>query len=83
MKQKQPSKKFWTMLSSVNLLALIYPIKLLIRAESMDENFFAICALVGSVLLLVVVDAVSILVMDTVAAKRQREERGSQWQLQR
>jgi hypothetical protein len=53
----------------VNLLGLIYPIHLLLRANSIDENLFATC--VGSFFLLVVVDAVSILVAQAVGtAKR-------------
>ena len=48
----------------VNVLGLIYPIHLLLRANSVDENLFATCVLVGSLFLLVVVDAVSIVVAE-------------------
>ena len=47
---------------------LIYPILLLLRANSVDENLFATCVLVGSLFLLVVVDAVSIVVAEAVGA---------------
>ena len=54
------------MLTMVNVLALIYPIHLLLRANSVDENLFATFVLVGSLFLLVVVDAVSIVIADAV-----------------
>ena len=66
MKRNKPSTQFWTVLSTVNLVALIYPINLLHRAESADENLFAAFALVGSLFLLMVVDAVSIVVRDVI-----------------
>ena len=50
----------------VNLLGLIYPISPLLRANSVDENLFATCVLVGSLFLLVVVDAVSIVVAEAL-----------------
>ena len=62
MKGSKPTTEFWTVLSVVNVLWLIYPIHLLLRANSVDENLFATCVLVGSLFLLVVVDAVSIVV---------------------
>ena len=50
----------------VNLLGLIYPIHPLLRANSVDENLFATCVLVGPLFLLVVVDEVSIVVAEAV-----------------
>ena len=64
MKRSKPTTEFWTVLTMVNLLGLIYPIHLLLRANSVDENLFATCVLVGSLFLLVVVDAVSIVVAE-------------------
>ena len=64
MKTNNPTTKFWTVLTMVNVLALIYPIRLLLRANSLDENLFATCVFVGSLFLLAVVDAVSIVVAD-------------------
>ena len=49
-------------------VGLIYPTHLLLRANSVDENLFATCVLVGSLFLLVVVDAVSIVVAEAVGA---------------
>ena len=66
MKTNKPTTEFWTVLTMVNVLALMYPIQLLLRANSVDENLFATCVLVGSLFLLVVVDAVSIVVAEAV-----------------
>lgn len=52
----------------VNLLGLLYPIHLQLRANSVNENLSATCVLVGSLFLLVVVDAASIVVADAVGA---------------
>ena len=66
MNRSKPTTEFWTVLATVNLLGLIYPIHLLLRANSVDENLFAACVLVGSLFLLVVVDAVSIVVAEAL-----------------
>ena len=54
MKTNKPTTEFWTVLTMVNVLAPIYPIHLLLRANSVVENLFATCVLVGSLFLLVV-----------------------------
>jgi hypothetical protein len=66
MKRSKLTTEFWTVLTMVNLLGLIYPIHLVLRANSVDENLFATCVLVGSLFLLVVVDAVSIVVAEAL-----------------
>jgi hypothetical protein len=66
MKRSKQTIEFWTVLTMVNLLGLIYPIHLLLRGNNVDENLFATCVLVGSLFLLVVVDAVSIVVAEAV-----------------
>lgn len=60
MKRKQRTTEFWTVLAVVNVLALIYPFNLLLRANSVDESLFATLVLIVSAFLLVAVDAVSI-----------------------
>lgn len=55
---------------TVNIVTLVYPINLLLRANSVDENLFAAFALIGLVFLLMVVDAVSILVAEEVGITR-------------
>ena len=66
MKRDKSTTKLWPVLAAVNVLALSYPINLLIHAESTEEHLFAAFALVGFVFLLTVVDAVSIVVADVV-----------------
>ena len=66
MKTDKPTAEFWAVLAMVNVLALMYPIHLLLRANSVDENLFATCILVGSLFLLVVVDTVSIVVAEAL-----------------
>ena len=70
MKRNKPTTEFWTMLTMVNVLGLIYPIHLQLRANNVDENLFATCVLVGSLFLLVVVDAVSIVVAEAVGTDK-------------
>ena len=70
MKRNKPTKWFWTVLGTINILALIYPIQLFVRAESLYESLFAICVLIGFLFVLVVVDAVSITVSDVIGSKR-------------
>jgi len=65
MKKDKPKTQFWTVLAAVNVLAVTYPINLLIRAERADENLVAIVVLLGVIALLLVVDAVSIVVSRT------------------
>jgi hypothetical protein len=59
-------------LALVNVLALIYPINLLLRAKSVEENLFATFVLIASVFLLALVDAISIVVADAVGPGKHR-----------
>jgi len=70
MKKNKPSTNFWGVLATVNVLALTYPINRLHRADSTDETLFAVFALIGSLFVLIVVDAVSILVADVIGNLR-------------
>ena len=64
MKKNKPRTNFWGVLATVNVLALMYPIMLLHRADGADETLFAVFALIGSLFVLMVIDAVSIVVAD-------------------
>jgi hypothetical protein len=66
MKKSKPTAEFWTMLTIVNVLGLTYPVKLLLHANSLDENLFANCVLIGSLFLFVVLDAVTIVIAEAV-----------------
>ncbi len=68
MKTNKSTTRFWTLLPMVNVLALIYPIHLLRRANSAGEDCFATCAFIGSVFLLMVVNALSIVAADPFGA---------------
>jgi hypothetical protein len=76
MKRSKPTTEFWTVLTMVNLLGLLYPIHLQLRANSVDENLFATFVLVGSLFLLAVLDAVSIVFADAVGTDKRREGYG-------
>ena len=66
MKRNKPNTQFWRVLATVNVLALIYPINLVHRAETADENLFAAFALIGVVFLLITVDAVSMVAREVI-----------------
>ncbi len=69
MKKNKPSVQFWSALAAANLLALSYPIKLLISAQSIDENLFVGLAFMGFLFLLVVADSVSIVIAYAIGSK--------------
>jgi hypothetical protein len=60
MKRNKSSRKRSIVLALVNVLGLMYPIHLSLRAKSVDENLFATFVLIASVFLLALVDAISI-----------------------
>jgi len=71
MNKNKPTTQFWRVLAIGNILAMIYPVSLLLRADGSDDNLFAIVALIGSVFLLMVVDAISVVVADVIGNTRQ------------
>jgi hypothetical protein len=77
MKRYKSSTPFWIALATVNVLALIYAINLIHAAKTIGENFFATFALIGVVFVLVVIDAVSIVVMDGLDTGEQAQSRAS------
>jgi hypothetical protein len=46
----------------------MYPIHLVISANSADEHLVATCVLVGSLFLLLVVDAISVMVVEALGS---------------
>ena len=70
MKTNKPTTQFWRVVAIGNILAMIYPISLLLRADGSDDKLFAAVALMGSLFLLAVVDAVSIVVANAVGASK-------------
>ncbi len=70
MKRNKSNTNFWPVLAAVNVLALTYPINLLFRAEGEDEKLMATVVLIGSLFLLLLGDAVSIVVAEVVGTSR-------------
>ncbi len=66
MKKTMRSTQFCTVLALVNVVVLIYPIKLLVGAESPADSLIATLMFIGLVFLLVVVDAVSLVVAGVI-----------------
>ena len=60
MKNKSPRTMFWTVLVTVNLLALVFPIGFLLQADSDPLRLIAILATYGIAFLLMIADTVSI-----------------------
>ena len=61
MAKKKSRSRFWTVLTTINLLMLAYPICLLAGADSPDGTILGVVALCGAGLLLGVADIVSVL----------------------
>ena len=68
MKRNKSSRGLSTVLALGNVLALLYPINLLLRAKSVNENLFATFVLIASVFLLALVDAISIVAADAAGS---------------
>ncbi len=59
--QKKTSKtRFWLTLLTVNILALIYPIGLLLSSEDDGARLFAVLLLMGSFIFMAVADTLSV-----------------------
>lgn len=59
-------------LALVNVLALIYPITLSLRAKSVNESLLATFVLIAVIFLLALMDAVSILTADAAGTGKHR-----------
>lgn len=70
MKRPKSKPTFWITLATINILSVIYPINLIHAAKSLAENFVAALALIGVMFVLVVIDAISIVVIDAKTAER-------------
>jgi hypothetical protein len=62
MKQRSRKARFWTILTMVNVVAMIYPVKLYFQADNSDAQFFAAIILLGAAFLLAITDTVSAIV---------------------
>lgn len=70
MKRLKSKTTVWITLATINILSVIYPINLIHAAKSIDEDFVAAFALICVVFVLVVIDAISLVVIDAKTAER-------------
>jgi hypothetical protein len=70
MKRNNSSKAFRTVLVLLNVLAMMYPITLLLRANDVDQSLLGTGVLLGSLFLLVVIDVVTIVAVSAIDAKK-------------
>ena len=61
MTRNSSKARFWTVLGIINLLMLLYPVSMLIGADSQEGTFVAVLALCGVGLVLAVGDMISAL----------------------
>jgi len=62
MKRERQKTKFWTMLTLVNLLLLIYPVSMYVNADTNEAQVFAGIVMVGMTFMLAITDVVSAVV---------------------
>ena len=72
MKRRKSKTTLWITLATVNILSLIYPVNLVHAAKSVDQTRFAAFAVIGVMLVLVVIDAVSIALANADTAEERR-----------
>lgn len=60
MKRKNLSGRFWTGLTSFNLIAIAYPYRGLVQADSNDARYLAAVIYFGALLVLAVVDLITV-----------------------
>jgi hypothetical protein len=72
MKSDKSRRNLWMVLALVNVLALLYPINLSLRAKSVDEKLFATFVIIASIFLLALVDAISIVAADAASTGKNR-----------
>jgi hypothetical protein len=62
MSERSSKARFWAILAMINIVAMIYPVKLYFQADSGDAQFFAAIVLLGAASLLAITDTVSAIV---------------------
>ena len=62
MTQKTKKTRFWVILATINIAAMIYPVSLYAQADSNETQLFAAMVLVGAAFLLAITDTVSAIV---------------------
>jgi len=62
MKKAKSKDEFWLVLATLNVLAMVYPTSVYLRADSSEDQIVALALLFGLGLLLAIVDTISIVV---------------------
>jgi hypothetical protein len=62
MTPKSSKMPFWTGLTIMNILAMIYPVRAYIQAETSEAQLFGAIAMVGAAFLLAITDTVSVII---------------------
>ncbi len=60
------ARRFWSLLGAVNLIGMVYPLVLVRRAQSVEDNLFAVLLLIFLMFFLVVVDMISIVMAEVI-----------------
>ena len=63
MKRKESKQTFWRALTTINVLALLYPTISLIRADSGGGQFVAAFVVIGVLFLLALGDAIAVTIV--------------------
>jgi uncharacterized membrane protein YhaH (DUF805 family) len=62
MKKPKSRDEFWLVLGTLNVLAMVYPTSLYLRAASTEDQILGLAVLIGLGLLLAIIDTVSVMV---------------------
>jgi hypothetical protein len=62
MRQRRQKARFWTILTMINIVAMIYPVVLYFQADNSEAQLFATVVLSGAAFLLAITDTVSAIV---------------------
>ena len=60
------ARRFWSLLGAVNLIGMVYPLVLVRRAQSVEDNLFAVLLLIFLMFFLVVIDMISIVMAEVI-----------------
>ena len=61
MAKKGPTNRFWSVLGTLNILAMVYPVVLTRQANSDGAQLMATCVLAVVLFLLAIIDTISVL----------------------
>ena len=59
MARKRPKTQFWLILLLINIAAMIYPVAMMVQADSSESRIYALLAALGVVFMLALINWVS------------------------